>query len=89
MLNLLLDYSSQDGWGMSVSLKGCEFEHTEVSIHFKSFNDEYAIVKEAQDADLLSQESKQKRVNLQLNKCPSKSTTRVLKRTPFQYLKVN
>ena len=25
---------------MSVSLKGCKFEHTELSIHFESFNDE-------------------------------------------------
>ena len=32
---------------MSVSLKGCKFEHTELSIHFESFNDECAIVKEA------------------------------------------
>ena len=54
---------------MSVSLKGCTFEHTELSIHFESFNDECAIVKEAQDA---SQESKLTRVNLQLNVCPSK-----------------
>ena len=33
---------------MSVSLKGCKFEHTELSIRFESFNDECAIVKEAQ-----------------------------------------
>ena len=33
-----------------------------------------AIVKEANDAKLLSQESKLTRVNLQLNLCPSKST---------------
>ena len=52
---------------MWVSLKGCKFEHTELSIHFESFNDECAIVKEAQDANLLSQESKLTRVNLQLN----------------------
>ena len=57
---------------MSLSLKGCKFEHTELSIHFKSFNDECAIVKEAQDANLLSQESKLTRVNLLLNWCPSK-----------------
>ena len=43
---------------MSVSLKGCKFEHTELSIHFKSFNDECAIVKEPKYANLLSQESK-------------------------------
>ena len=49
------------------SLKGCHFEHTELSIHFKTFNDECAIVKEAQDAYLLSQESKLTRVNLQMN----------------------
>ena len=41
---------------MSVSLKGCNIEHAELSIHFESFNDEYAIVKEAKDANLLSQE---------------------------------
>ena len=41
---------------MSVFLKGCKFEHTELSIHFLSFKDECAIVKEAKDANLLSQE---------------------------------
>ena len=39
---------------MSVSLKGCKFEHTELSIHFELFNDECAILKEIQDANLLS-----------------------------------
>ena len=73
---------------MSVSLKGCEFEHTDPSIHFESFNDECAIVKETKDANLLSQESKLTRANLQLIWCPSKSTTPVLKRILFQYLKV-
>ena len=45
---------------MSVFLKGCNFEHTELSIHFISFNDECAIMKAAKDANLLtlSQESK-------------------------------
>ena len=62
---------------MSVSLKGCEFEHTELTTLFKSFNDECAIVKEAQDETLLSKESKITRVNLQLNRCPSKSITPV------------
>ena len=33
---------------MSGSLKGCESEHTELLIHFESFNDECAIVKEVQ-----------------------------------------
>ena len=56
---------------MSVSLKECNFEHTELSIHFESLNDECAIVKEAKDANML---------------CPSKSTTPVLKRVLFQYL---
>ena len=70
---LLLDYSNQCGWGMSGFLKGCNFEHTELSIHFESFNDECAIVKEAKDPNLLSQESKPTRVNLYLNLCPSKS----------------
>ena len=46
-------------------------------------------MKEAKDANLLSQESKLMLVNLQLNLCPSKSTTPVLKRILFQYLKVN
>ena len=69
--------------------KGCNFEHTELSIHFELFNDECAIVQEAKEANLLSQESKLTRVNLQLNLCPSKSTTPVLKRILFQYLKVN
>ena len=70
-------------------LKGCNFEHTELTIHLKSFNDECAIVNEAKDANLLSQESKLTRVNLQLNLFPSESTTPVLERILFQYLKVN
>ena len=74
---------------MSVILKGCNFEHNKMSIHFESFNDECPIVKEAKDANSLSQESKLTRVKLQLNLCPSKSTTPVLKRILFQYLKVN
>ena len=56
---------------MSKSLKGCKFEHTELSIYFETFNDECAIVKEAQDTNLLSQESELTRFNLQLNLCPS------------------
>ena len=71
---------------MSVFLKGCNFEDTELSIHFLSFNDECAIVNEAKDANLLSQELKLTCVNLQLILCPSKSTTPVLKRIRFQYL---
>ena len=51
---------------MSVILKGCNFEHTKLSIYFLSFNDECAIVKEAKDANSLSQESKLTRVKLQL-----------------------
>ena len=74
---------------MSVILTGCNFEHTKLSIRFLSFNDECAIVKEAKDANSLSQKSKLTRVKLQLNLCPSKSTTPVLKRILFQYLKVN
>ena len=46
-------------------------------------------MKEAKDANSLSQESKLTCVKLQLNLCPSKSTTPVLKRILFQYLKVN
>ena len=68
---------------MLVSLKGCNFEHTELPIYFESFNDECAIVKESNDANRLSQESKLTLVNLQLNLCPSKSTTSVLKRILF------
>ena len=71
---------------MSVILKGCNCEHTKLLIHFLSFNDECSIVKEAKDANSLSQESKLTRVKFQLNLCPSKSTTLVLKRIPFQYL---
>ena len=41
---------------MSVSLKRRKFEHTELFIHSESFNDECAIAKEAQDANMLSQE---------------------------------
>ena len=71
---------------MLVFLPGRNFEHTEPSIHFY---DECAIVKEAKDANLLNQESKLTSVNLQLDLCPSKSTTPVLKRILLQYLKVN
>ena len=74
---------------MSVSLKGCWLEHFELSIYFKTSNDEFAIVKEAQDAYLLSQEYILTWVNLQINWYPSKSTTPVLKRIIFQYLKLN
>ena len=42
---------------MLESLKGCKFQYSELS-NFESFNDDCAIVKEAQDANLLSQESK-------------------------------
>ena len=73
---------------MSVSSKGSKIEHTELSIHFNMFIDECAIVKEAQENNLLSQESKLTCVSMQLNWCPSKSTTPVLKRIHFQYLKV-
>ena len=49
---------------MSVILKGCNFEHTKLSINFLSFNDECAIVKEAKDANSMSQESKLTRAKL-------------------------
>ena len=49
---------------MSVILKGCNFEHTKLSIHCLSFNDECPIVKEAKDANSLSQESNLTRVKL-------------------------
>ena len=81
----LLDYSNQGG-GVGI-LKRCKFEHTKCQFISLSFNDECAIVKEAKDANLLSQESKPTRVNLQLNLCPSKSTTPVLKRIIFNTLK--
>ena len=60
---------------MSIFLKGCNFEHTKQTFHFRSFNDECTILKEAKDANLLSQESKLTLVNLQLKLCPLKSTT--------------
>ena len=78
--------TNQGGWDVSVFLMGCNFEHSKLSIHFLSFNDECAMMEEAKDANLLSQESKLTRVNLQLNLCPSKSTTPVLKQNIFQYL---
>ena len=34
---------------MLVILKGCNFEHTKLSFHYLSFNDECAIVKEGKD----------------------------------------
>ena len=46
-------------------------------------------MKEAKDANSLSQESKLTRVKLQLNLCPSNSTTPLLKQILFQYLHVN
>ena len=49
---------------MWLSLKGCKFDHTELSFHFESFKDDFSIVREAQDADLLCKESKLTRVNL-------------------------
>ena len=60
---------------MPVFFKRCNFEHTELSNYFESFNDECAIIKEAKGANLLSQESKLLHGNSQLNLCPSKPTT--------------
>ena len=74
---------------MSIILRECNFENTKLSIRFLSFNDECAVVKEAKDANSLSQESKITRVKLQLNLCPSKLTTPVLNRILFQYLIVH
>ena len=37
-----------------MSVKGCKFMHNDLSINFESLNDEYATVKEAQDANMLS-----------------------------------
>ena len=34
---------------MSISLKGCKFEHNDLSLHCESLNDESALVKEAQE----------------------------------------
>ena len=65
---------------MSVSLMWCQFEHTELPIHFESFNDECGIVKETQDANLLTQDSKLTRANFQLNWCRS-----CLERIVFKY----
>ena len=72
---------------MLVILKGCNFEHTKLSFHFLSFNDECAIVKRSKGRKF--GESGIKTNKLQLSLCPSKSTTPVLKRILFQYLKVN
>ena len=47
---------------VSFNGNGWTFEHTKLSILFDSFDDECAIVKEAQDANLLRQESKLTRV---------------------------
>ena len=74
---------------MSVSLKGYKFEQTELSINLELFNDECAIVEEVQGANLLNQESRLMHVNLQLNWCPSKSNTPVLKRIYFKNIKVH
>ena len=74
---------------MPETLKGFNFEHTELSIHFESFNDECAIVKEAHSTYLFSHELNLTRINLQLNWCPSKSTTPVLKPILYQYFKIN
>ena len=41
-----------------------DFEFTVLSIHFESFNDEYAIIIEAQDTHLLIQESELNWANL-------------------------
>ena len=38
---------------MSVILRGCNFENTKLSIHYLSFNDECAIMKEAKDANFV------------------------------------
>ena len=46
-----------------------------------------ATVQKGKDAYLLSLETKLTRVNLQLNLCPSKLTTPVLKRIVFNTLK--
>ena len=62
---------------MAVSLKRCKFEHPELFIHYESFYDECAIMKQIQDANLLSQNQKLTLVHWQLNLCPSKSTTPV------------
>ena len=62
---------------------GCNFEHTELSINFLWFNDKCAIIKEANDTNPLSQESKLMHVNLKLNLCPSISTISYLKTDTF------
>ena len=84
MLILLLGYSNQSGWGMSVSLKGVN-----LNIHNCQFISNRSMMNVHSAAYLLSQESKLTRVNLQLNWCPSKSTTCVLKQILFQYLYLN
>ena len=80
---------------MWLSLKGCKFDHIELSIHFESFKDEFSTVREAQDANLLRKESKLTRVNLYVTRVNlqlcvlKKSDHSVLKRILFQNLRVN
>ena len=67
---------------MSVSLKGCKFEHTELSIHFESFNDERSQGRKSVESGIKTNVCK-------LNWCLLKSTNPVLKRILFQYPKVD
>ena len=73
---------------MSASLKEYKSELNVLYIHFKSLNGKFTIAKEAIYTYLLSQESKLKFINLQLNWCPPKWVTLVLKQTRLQYLTI-
>ena len=66
VLDISFEFCLKGCLSLSQNLKGCKFEHTKLSIHFESFNDECAILKEAQEANLLSQKSKLEHANLQL-----------------------
>ena len=84
----LLDYSNQSWWGMLVSLKwwilsisDCQFISNPSMMNVKSW-------KKPRTQICWDRNKKLTHVNLQLNWCPSKSTTPVLKRILFQYLKV-
>ena len=68
---------------MSVCFKGCNVEHTKLLIHFLSFNDKCAILKEANGENLLSQESKLMGVDLHLYFVSFKVDHPFLKRDTF------
>ena len=82
---LLLDYSNHGGWGMLAFLKGfnfglrnCQFISNRSMMNMQSWK------KQRTQIWWIRNQNKRARVNLQLNLCPSKSTTPVFKRILFQ-----